>query len=49
MPRQTAKEYRLIDDNGNLWAIASLTLTRLNALVREYKKMEIYLTAKEIA
>lgn len=47
MPKAPAKEYELLDDNGVAWAVATLTATRLNALLREYKRQEIYLTPRE--
>jgi sugar lactone lactonase YvrE len=42
-----AKDYELLDSDGVAWAIATLTTTRLNALLREYKRQEIYLTPRE--
>ncbi len=45
MPKN--KEIALVDSEGQEWAVASLSLTRLNALLREYKRQGIYLTAKE--
>jgi hypothetical protein len=47
MPKQIAKDYELIDEQGVAWAVATLTATRLNALLREYKRQEIYLTPRE--
>lgn len=47
MAKQPAKDYELIDEQGIAWAVATLTATRLNALVREYKKQGIWLTPRE--
>lgn len=47
MPKNMSQEYRLTDDQGQEWAVAMLSLTRLNALLKEYKKQGIYLTAQE--
>jgi hypothetical protein len=47
MPKQPAREYELLDKEGVAWAVATLSDTRLNALVREYKRQEIYLTPRE--
>lgn len=46
-PKAPAKEYRLVDEQGTAWAMASLSLTRLNALLKEYKRQGIHLTAQE--
>ena len=42
-----AREYELVDSEGVAWAVAVLSATRLNALLREYKRQEIYLTPRE--
>lgn len=47
MTKNKAQEYRLVDQEGKEWAVANLSLTRLNALLREYKRQGIYLTPKE--
>jgi uncharacterized protein YrzB (UPF0473 family) len=47
MPKNTAQEITLIDQEGQEWARATLSLTRLNALLREYKKQGIHLTPRE--
>jgi hypothetical protein len=47
MPKQPAQEIALIDQEGQEWARATLSLTRLNALIKEYKRQGIHLTPKE--
>ena len=47
MPKQPAQDYALIDQEGQEWARATLSLTRLNALLREYKRQGIFLTPSE--
>ena len=49
MTKKIAKVYRLLDESGTIWAESSLSNTRLNALVREYKRHNIHLLIKEIA
>lgn len=45
--KKVAQEIVLVDSEGQEWAVASLSATRINALIREYKRQGIYLTAKE--
>ena len=45
--KKATKEVALVDSDGQEWAVASLTATRLNALLREYKRQGIFLTPKE--
>ena len=45
--KKTAQEIALIDSDGQEWARATLSLTRLNALIKEYKKQGIHLTPSE--
>ena len=49
MPKQTKREWQLIDGEGVAWVIATLSDTRLRVLVREYQKQGITLTPKAVA
>ena len=45
--KKIAREVALVDSEGQEWARASLSATRLNALIREYKRQGIFLTPSE--
>jgi hypothetical protein len=47
MPKQNKQEIALIDEEGQEWAVATLSPTRLNVLLREYKRQGIFLTPRE--
>lgn len=42
------KRYILIDSEGTIWGEAELSPSRLNALLRDYERLEIFLEAREV-
>ena len=48
MKTKTKQHYTLIDEQGEIWASAELTDTRLKAILKDYAKLEIYLTPKPL-
>jgi hypothetical protein len=46
MSKKITRAYYLVDDFGTLWVEANLSVTRFNAIVREYKRQNINLTER---
>jgi hypothetical protein len=48
MATKTKQHYTLIDEHGEIWASAELSDARLKAILKDYAKLDIYLTPKEL-